>query len=70
MVDRKEEILKQYFVNAKDVKELTGFGINECRNIVKIARQKMAQDGCYITRTRPLEAMTTYVLEMLGVKKI
>ena len=70
MVDRRNEILKQYFLSAKDLQVLTGFGINKCRETIKQARLKMEQDGCYIVRTRPLEALTTYVLEMLGVKKI
>lgn len=68
MVD-KEKILNQYFINAKELKELTGLGINKSREIIKLARIKMQEDGCYLTRTKPLEALTDYVLRMLGVLK-
>lgn len=67
MVDRKKEILNQYFINAKELQELTGYGINRCREIIKQARIKMVEDGCYIVRTKPLDALTDYVLRMLGV---
>lgn len=68
MVD-KENIRNQYYINAKELQELTGFGINKCREIIKLALVKMEQDGCYIVRTKPLEALTDYVLKMLGVLK-
>lgn len=68
MVDIKT-IRNQYYINAKELQELTGFGINKCREIIKLALVKMEQDGCYIVRTKPLEALTDYVLKMLGVLK-
>lgn len=68
MVDIKN-IRNQYYINAKELQELTGFGINKCREIIKLALVKMEQDGCYIVRTKPLEALTDYVLKMLGVLK-
>lgn len=68
MVDIKK-IRNQYYINAKELQDLTGFGINKCRELIKLARIKMEQDGCYIVRERPLEALTDYVLKMLGVLK-
>lgn len=69
MIDRKKEILSQYFINAKELKELIpSLGINRCREIIKLARQKMLEDNCYMTKTKPLEALTDYVLKMLGVR--
>ena len=68
MVDT-NKVRNRYYINAKELQDLTGFGINRCREIIKLARVKMEKDGCYLVRTRPLEALTDYVLKMLGVLK-
>lgn len=65
----KERILEQYFITAKDLQKLTGIGINRCREIIKQARNQMLEEGCYLARSKPLEALTVYVLKMLGVSK-
>jgi hypothetical protein len=65
----KEKILNQYFISAKELQIVTGFGINRCREIVKQARQKMIDDGYFETPKKPIVALTNYVLEIIGVIK-
>lgn len=64
----KEKILEQYFINAKELQFITGFGINRCRELIKQARQQMINDGYFETPTKPLVALTNYVLKIIGVK--
>lgn len=68
MVDR-EEILKQYYINAKELKILVpSLGINKCREIIKYAREQMKKDGCYEINTKPLIALTDYVVRILKLR--
>ena len=68
MVDR-EEILKQYYINAKELKMLVpSLGINKCREIIKYARVQMLNDGCYEINTKPLIALTSYVIKILKLR--
>ena len=68
MVD-KEKILNQYYINAKELKMLVpSLGINKCREIIKYARELMKQDGCYEINTKPLIALTDYVVKILKLR--
>lgn len=69
MVD-KEKILNQYYINAKELKELVpSLGINKCREIIKYARELMKRDGCYEINTKPLIALTDYVCKILKLRR-
>ena len=68
MVD-KEKILNQYYINAKELKELVpSLGINKCREIIKYARVQMENDGCFVINTKPLIALTDYVVRILKLR--
>ena len=68
MVDKKE-ILNQYYINAKELKMLVpSLGINKCREIIKYARELMKKDGCYELNTKPLIALTDYVVKILKLR--
>ena len=63
------EILEQKFISAKDLKKIIPqLGINQCREIIKLAKTKMENDGCIKLNTKPIIALTSYVKEILKLE--
>lgn len=57
----KEQILNQIYMTVKDLKQITGLGLNKCQNIMKELRDEAKQQGYYIPVERNILVPTKVV---------
>lgn len=63
-----EEILKQPYMDAKDLKTLMpSFGSDKCRDLIKDIRDEMKSKNYFVPKTKPLLALTKLVKKRLGI---